>query len=62
MLGIVVKLIILGLLLIWIDFLKWISMDRKEIRKLVRDMDEETELAFLEEIVKKRVARLKREE
>ena len=35
-------------------------MDRKEIRKLVKDMDEEIELIFLEEIIKKRMDRLKR--
>ena len=35
-------------------------MDRKEIRRLVKDMDEEKELIFLEEIIKKRVARFRR--
>ncbi|MFH0897547.1 MAG: hypothetical protein V1850_05830 [Candidatus Bathyarchaeota archaeon] len=33
-------------------------MNTEKIHKLVRDMDEEIELAFLEEIVKKRIARL----
>lgn len=33
-------------------------MDRNKIRKLVKDMDEKTESAFLEEIIKKRVAKL----
>ena len=33
-------------------------MNREKIRRMVTDMDEEKELAFLEEIVKKRVARL----
>ncbi|MFH0748550.1 MAG: hypothetical protein V1915_01310 [Candidatus Bathyarchaeota archaeon] len=37
-------------------------MDKKEIHRLVRDMDEETELAYLEEIVKKRIARLRKTE
>jgi len=35
-------------------------MDRKRIRELIKGMDEETELAFLEEIIKKRVARLRK--
>ncbi len=35
-------------------------MDRKSIRKMVKEMSEETELTFLEEIIKKRVARLKK--
>ena len=33
-------------------------MDRNQIRKLVTEMNEETELTFLHEIIKKRVARL----
>ena len=33
-------------------------MDKEMIRKLVMDMDEETELNFLEELIKKRTARL----
>ena len=36
------------------------TMNREKIHKLVVEMDEETELAFLEEIVKKRIERLKR--
>ena len=35
-------------------------MDRKEILKLVEDMDEETELIFLEEVIKKRIATLRK--
>ena len=35
-------------------------IDRDNIRKLVMDMDEETELAYMEEIIKKRVERLER--
>ena len=33
-------------------------MDKETIYRLVMDMDEETELNFLEELVKKRVVRL----
>lgn len=33
-------------------------MDREKIHKFVMDMDEETELTYLEEIVKKRIGRL----
>ena len=39
-----------------------VDMDKKEIRKLVKDMNEAAELVFLEEIIKKRVARLRRKE
>jgi hypothetical protein len=39
-----------------------VDMDNKEIHKLVKDMNEATELVFLEEIIKKRVARLRRKE
>jgi len=35
-------------------------MDRKKIHELVKDMDEKTELAFLEEITKKRIERLEK--
>ena len=35
-------------------------MDREKIRKLVMKMDEETELLFNEEIIKKRSERLKK--
>lgn len=31
---------------------------RDQIHKLVMDMDEETEIVFLEEIIKKRISRL----
>ena len=34
--------------------------NRDKIRRLVMDMDEETELAYLEEIIKKRTERLER--
>ena len=33
-------------------------MDRGKIRELVENMDEETETAFLEEIIRKRASRL----
>ena len=35
---------------------------QRKIRRLVREMDEEAELVFLEEIIKKRVARLEKKE
>ena len=33
-------------------------MEREQIKQMVTEMDEKTELIFLEEIVKKRVKRL----
>lgn len=37
-------------------------MDRKNIRETVADMSEETEVAFLEEIIKKRLERIEEKE
>lgn len=34
----------------------------EKIRKLVNEMDEDTELAFIEEIVKKRINKLKKKD
>ncbi|MFQ6076797.1 MAG: hypothetical protein ACE5Z5_11790 [Candidatus Bathyarchaeia archaeon] len=37
-------------------------MGMEKIRKLVNEMDEDTELAFIEEIVKKRINKLKKKD
>ncbi len=36
-------------------------MDKKEIQKLVKEIDEEAEIIFLKEIIKKRAARTRKE-
>lgn len=40
------------------EMVRNLVMNKEMVHKLVMDMDEETELAFLEELLKKRVARI----
>ena len=37
-------------------------MDRKRIREMVKEMDEETEVILLEELIKKRIERIEEKE